>query len=447
MAEVLSWSLAVVLAVAVVARGWWQPRLSAWWAVAGGRPWPWLLLGYPAVVLRMRWSWRRLCTTTGLAVMKSPRWLMVGRDTWVAGRSLRPSPPGLGVARPTRAGLRVRVRLHPGQVPEQVEAVADALAHAWRVHAVRVSSPRRGVVLLVVTARDPLTAAGGVRPGEGSGVARRLLSAVVGRLEDGAPWVVDLRRVPHWLVVGATQSGKSTWLASLVTELAPQPVALVGIDCKGGLELGLFERRLSVLATSRAEAAEVLRALVEEELPWRMTVCRSAGVRDIWHLPKDERPFPIVVIVDELAELYLSDGSREGRREAADCSVALLRLAQLGRALGAYLVVAGQRVGSELGPGVTALRAQLGGRVVHRVNDEATAEMALGDLQPGAVAVAQTIGEDEPGVAVTAVSGRWSRARSALVSPEEAERAAVRYGHRTPVLARLAPPGGEEAAP
>ena len=56
---------------------------------------------------------------------------------------------------------------------------------------------------------------------------------------------MDLRLVPHWLITGATRSGKSTLLARLITQLAPQPVALVGIDCKGGMELGLFDRRLT----------------------------------------------------------------------------------------------------------------------------------------------------------------------------------------------------------
>ncbi|CAM5653965.1 Cell division protein FtsK OS=Streptomyces tendae OX=1932 GN=GUR47_14170 PE=4 SV=1 [Streptomyces tendae] len=73
----------------------------------------------------------------------------------------------------------------------------------------------------------------------------------VGALETGAAWVVDLRRVPHWLIVRATRSGKSTLINALVAGLAPQRVALVGIDCKGGMELSLNEPRLSALATNR----------------------------------------------------------------------------------------------------------------------------------------------------------------------------------------------------
>jgi S-DNA-T family DNA segregation ATPase FtsK/SpoIIIE len=207
-------------------------------------------------------------------------------------------------------------------------------------------------------------------------------------------------------------------LASLVLALAPQPVALVGIDCKGGMELGLFGGRLSALAIDRTEALGLLSAVVDE-IQERTRVCRAAGKRSIWELPPYDRPVPLVVIVDELAELYLTDGSRESRDEAEQCGTLLLRVAQLGAALGVHLVVAGQRVGSDIGPRVTALRAQLGGRVAHRAHDEASAEMTLGDINPDAVVTAQNITEDEQGVAVVAMGGRWMRARSRLITPAD----------------------------
>jgi S-DNA-T family DNA segregation ATPase FtsK/SpoIIIE len=100
-----------------------------------------------------------------------------------------------------------------------------------------------------------------------------------------------------------------------------------------------------------------------------------------------------------------------------------------------HLVVAGQRVGSDLGPGVTALRAQLGGRICHRVNDPGTAEMTLGDLNKDAVVVAQSITPDEKGVAVcTGPEGGWSRARSHLTSAEEASATARKHAALTPEL-------------
>ncbi|WP_405948335.1 FtsK/SpoIIIE domain-containing protein [Streptomyces prunicolor] len=383
----------------------------------------------------MWFTWRRLCQNTDLAVVRRPRYTMVGRDTMVRGMALRPVPPRLGVPKINRigCGLSVRVRLHPGQTPAQFIAVTEAIIHTWRVHSVRVISPERGEVLIVATARDPLAG----DPVRRMYPARRFMAAVVGRTGDGSAWTIDLRKVPHWLVVGATQSGKSTLLAAFVTHLGAQPVALVGIDCKGGMEFSLFAQRLSALATNRREAIGLLNAMISEAES-RMAMCRAAGVRSVWGLGDDERPVPIVVLVDEIAELYLGGATLAGRKEAVECSTALLRLAQLGAALGIHLVVAAQRFGSELGPGVTALRAQLGGRICHRVNDEASAEMALGDLSPDAIAVAQAITEDEKGVAVTTVGGHWVRARSMLLSPDEVRHYASLNAHRTPELPALA---------
>jgi S-DNA-T family DNA segregation ATPase FtsK/SpoIIIE len=267
-----------------------------------------------------------------------------------------------------------------------------------------------------------------------------LLSAVGGALETGGPWAIDFRREPHWLIVGATRSGKSTLLARLVVQLAPQPVALVGVDCKCGVELGLFRKRLSALATSRKQAVALFGALVVE-VQQRMALCRDAGARSIWEFPDDERPVPVVVLVDEMAELYLTNGSKDGRAEAKQCSTYLLRLAQLGAALGVHLVIAGQRVGSDLGPGVTALRAQLGGRICHRVNDPGTAEMTLGDLHKDAVAVAQSVQPGEQGVADTTADAAvgWFRARSHYTTPEDASRLAGKCAKQTPHLGFLGP--------
>ncbi|MER5638729.1 FtsK/SpoIIIE domain-containing protein [Kitasatospora sp. NPDC002227] len=395
----------------------------------------WCLLGYPQTVLRVLFTWRRLTTVTGLAIPRRPPRAILGEMT-VSGDPLKPVPPRLGTLKLRRGGLELAIRLHPGQVPDQFTAVTDALTHAWRVHSVRVRPGARGFVTVTALAWDPLAAPTIPHlPG-------RLLRAVVGLLEDGRTWALDFRLVPHWLIVGATRSGKSTLIAALVRQLAPQRVALFGIDLKGGLELSLFEPRLSALAATRTEAAALLTGLVAETEA-RMALCRTAGVRSVWDLPAKLRKTPIVVIVDEVAELYLTP-TRDDKAEVAEISVNLLRLAQLGAALGVHLVVAGQRVGSDLGPGVTALRAQLAGRICHRVNDPATAEMALGDLNKDALAAAQQITLSEPGVAVTATTdGQWTRARSVHVTPEQALRVARKHAHLTPPWPGLTDPAGE----
>ncbi|OEV13039.1 cell division protein FtsK [Streptomyces nanshensis] len=392
----------------------------------------WVCNGFPAACMRVVRTWRPLMAGCGLAVSRRAALTVVSGLVGNGAPPPQPRVPRRGLMMPTRDGFRLRIRMLPGQVPEDFVKAAPAMAHDWEVHAVRVSTWRPGVVRVVASATDPLKEPRVPRqrtPG-------RLLRVSVGVLETGAQWAMDLRQVPHWLIVGATRSGKSTLINALVAGLSRQHVALVGIDCKGGMELSLYEPRLSALATNRRQAVKLLRALVDLTLD-RMTVCREARVRNVWGLPEKERPVPVVVIVDELAELFLV-ASRGEKDEAQAAATALIRLAQLGAALGVFLVVAGQRVGSDLGPGVTALRAQLGGRICHRVADPGTAEMALGDLNPDALHAAQAITPEQAGTAVLASADGWDRARSHLVSEMEAEAIAAECAHLTPYVPELA---------
>ncbi len=365
--------------------------------------------------------------------------------TFTQRRKLRRVPvdkaPRLGLMRPTALGWRVRVKLHDGQIPADYTAVAERLAHAWRVHAVRVVEDGPGKVILVVNRVDALASV------EGSPETGELLRVRPGMLETGQPWVIDFRVMPHWLLAGATQSGKSTLINAIIRGLAPQPVALVGFDLKGGVELTPYAPRLSALATTRAQSVDLLDRLIQI-LEDRMRLCRKAGARNVWQLPENLQPTPVVVLVDEVAELFLMAGKSE-KDEVARTATGLLRVAQLGRAFAVYLLVSGQRIGSDLGPGVTALRAQLTGRACHRVNDPETANMTLGDLDPAALDAARAIAPETPGVAVVAgQDGGWHRARSVLVTEDEAEEAARAHAHLTPAWSDLVrSQGGSSSVP
>jgi S-DNA-T family DNA segregation ATPase FtsK/SpoIIIE len=90
---------------------------------------------------------------------------------------------------------------------------------------------------------------------------------------------------------------------------------------------------------------------------------------DIWGLPAKVRPVPIVVLVDEVAELFLTATKKDEERRDRMVTQ-LIRLAQMSRAVGIYLEICGQRFGAELGKGAM-LRAQL---------NRETAREALRDL-------------------------------------------------------------------
>ncbi|MGH3632022.1 MAG: FtsK/SpoIIIE domain-containing protein [Sciscionella sp.] len=432
----------LLLVLLAVAGGW----VAVGAFLRGRYPvWYWLGVGYPVTVARMYWHWRALCMQRGLTGPAMANRLFLGGYS-VQAQAVRPPVPRLIVGRPMRDGLGARVLMLAGQEVGEYAKCSGAMEQIWRVHTVRVSNPQRRWVELRVYHADPIP---GVvvrdphapdpppdpsqRPYKGMSLA-----PVVGVREDGTLWVIDLRRVAHLMIVGITQSGKSTLLHALVVALAPLPVALVGIDLKGGLELSLYGPRLSGLAVDKKEAADLLDellALAQE----RMAACRAAGVQSVWSLPVV--PPPVLVLVDEVAELYLhADSSGKALRDR--CASGLLRLAQIGAALGFHVIVSGQRIGSDLGPGVTALRAQLGGRVCHRVADEETAKMTLGDVAPDAVQVALMLTAAQQGFAVaTDDAGGWSRVRSALTSAEQAAGAAARYAPLTPALPGITRPG------
>ncbi|MEU6080459.1 FtsK/SpoIIIE domain-containing protein [Streptomyces sp. NPDC047108] len=402
----------------------------------------WSTVGLPLSTVRMLSSYSSVMEACGLTVAPSRlRALAVKAATR---REVRPVPPRRGLIRPTSTGLRLRLRLAPGQEPADVAASAERLRHAWGVHAVYVTTVKPGVVELRLVGFDVLRRVRMPRKLTGD-----FLKVPVAMREDATPFVRDYRTIPHQLTLGATLSGKSMYLRHLITGLARQPVALVGIDCKRGVELAPFAPRLSGLATDPDQAAELLPVLVQA-MENRYDLIRARqGIApgtpneeitsDIWGLPEKQRPVPIVLFVDEVAELFLV-ATRKDEERRDEMVTQLIRLAQLGRAAGIYLEVCGQRFGAELGKGATMLRAQLTGRVCHRVNDEASAKMALGDIAPEAVSAACAIAPERPGLAVAGdTSGGWSRIRTPYLSLGDAAEICQETAHLVPDLAALKP--------
>ncbi|WP_327392951.1 MULTISPECIES: FtsK/SpoIIIE domain-containing protein [unclassified Streptomyces] len=391
----------------------------------------WSLVGLPVSWARFTFTYRSTMEACGLTVQPSGLRAFMTRN--MARREVRPIPPKTRRTRPTSTGLRVSLRLPAGLEPADVAAASERLRHAWGVRSVTVREVKPGVVELRMTGYDVLARVRMPRRWKAPGP----MVVPVALREDGSVFVRDYRTVPMALTLGATLSGKSMYQRNLIKGLAQQSVGLVGIDCKRGVEQSPYAARFSALATSPDESDDLLQALVRE-MEERFDLLSQYGAADLWALPDAIRPVPLVVLVDEVAELFMVAAKKDEERRDRMVQY-LVRLAQMARAIGIYLEICGQRFGSELGKGATMLRAQLTGRVVHRVNDLQTAEMGIKDIAPEALQAVTTIPPDRPGVAVAGdTSGGWSRIRTPEVSQAETVAACHEFAHLTPDLPALA---------
>jgi len=162
----------------------------------------------------------------------------------------------------------------------------------------------------------------------------------------GKPYIFNLHKAPHVLVGGATGSGKSVLLSTLILGLikknTPETLRLVLIDPKM-VELSMFEglpHLLMPVAKMVPQAVYALKKVVDI-MTERYTLLSSVGARDIEaYNGKAKRlkiePMPyVVVVIDELADLMML--------ASKDTIDAIQRIAQLARAVGIHMVVATQR--------------------------------------------------------------------------------------------------------
>lgn len=174
------------------------------------------------------------------------------------------------------------------------------------------------------------------------------LTVALGKDIAGNPVVADLARMPHLLIAGATGSGKSvclnTIIASILFKATPDEVKFLIIDPKM-VELATYNgipHLVAPVVTDPKKAAVALRWAVRE-MEHRYALFAEAGVRDIYRFnrwrganPGQGPPLPLIVIViDELADLMMV--------APAEVEDAVCRLAQMARAAGIHLVVATQR--------------------------------------------------------------------------------------------------------
>lgn len=194
------------------------------------------------------------------------------------------------------------------------------------------------------------------------------LSVGLGMDIAGEAVVADLQKMPHLLIAGATGSGKSvcvnTLIMSILYKSLPSEVKFIMIDPKM-VELSMYNgipHLMSPVVTEAKKASGVLK-LVVNEMERRYKLFAEARVRDLAKyniLPEIEKlPF-IVVIIDELADLMMI--------APVEVEDSICRLAQMARATGIHLVVATQRPSVDVITGL--IKANIPSRIAFAVSSQ-----------------------------------------------------------------------------
>jgi|GEM_PF-3165491 len=204
------------------------------------------------------------------------------------------------------------------------------------------------------------------------------LTFCLGQDITGEPVIATLERVLHMLIAGATGSGKSiainSILVSLLYKSGPESLRLVLIDPKM-VELSQYTgipHLWAPVVTDPRKAAATLRAVVKE-MERRYGLFTAAGVRDIKGYnavapQNDQKPLPyVVVVIDELADLMLV--------AKAEVESSIQRLTQMARAAGMYLIVATQRPSVDVITGV--IKANIPTRIALAVSSQVDSRTIL----------------------------------------------------------------------
>ena len=246
-------------------------------------------------------------------------------------------------AREVQLEVRNRVKV------DSILAREKDLALALAAPSLRIQAPVPGESIVGVEVPNKSSSMVTIRtvmesPEYNKMVADGGLPVALGLASAGEPVVIDLTKMPHLLIAGATGSGKSvcinTIISSIITHQDPAKVRMVLVDPKR-VELTPYNGIPHLVTPVVVDPDKVVRLLrgAIEEMMRRYKLLEEAGARNILSYHQSARtvekmPY-FVICIDELADLMMT--------ASFDVEQSLCRLAQLGRATGIHLIVATQR--------------------------------------------------------------------------------------------------------
>jgi S-DNA-T family DNA segregation ATPase FtsK/SpoIIIE len=260
----------------------------------------------------------------------------------------------------------------------QIAALADDIALALSASPIRIEAPVPGrpyIGIEVPNKKPALVTLREVMESKEFRQAKAPLKLALGKGVSGAPVIADLASMPHLLIAGATGSGKSICINSIVTCLVtqhpPEKLRLILIDPKR-VELVHFNGLPHLIGPVIVEVEEAVKALswLLREMEARYEKFAQSGTRNIeeYNASNPAEPMPwIVLIVDELADLMLAAGDEiEGM---------LIRLAQLSRATGIHIILSTQRPSVDVITGL--IKANFPARISFLVTSQVDSRVIL----------------------------------------------------------------------